>query len=707
MLPPRQRRAAAKPLRACSLCILGFITAIIAACGGSGGNGSGGGGGGGGASSSTPNNVSMSVSTTSVSESVSVGQSAPSTTVVASFAGLTSGEEVYLFARPSSRSVATLSASGNQGYADLTIQFAAASLLGAGVYSETIELEGCYDQACTRQVTYSPQTVSVQYTVVGGAIQLDSLTPSSAGAGGAAFVLTANGAAFTPTTVLAWNGVAQPTQYVSATQVRTEVSEAQIASTGTAVVTAMDPSTGQSTALTFTVSTPQLGLSRILPSSVTVGSIGFTLTAFGDDFTASSQILFNGVALPTTYVAGNTLRASIPAADVATVGSAAITVQDPTSGFGATEAQTLTVFQPSVDAVTYQITPEHSGGVNFSSVSLPASSLWSADLGGNPSYALIADGNVYVTASLPNQNAELVALDQSSGAIAWGPVALDGNASAAYDNGKLFVLVSPLIGASTMVAYDAQTGSELWSATLTGQYSFTGAVTARNGLVYFEGAGNAGTLYALNETDGTASWTAALPDGSYSTTAVTPDGVYATSDCQTYNFAPSTGGLLWKASSNCLGSGGGPVSANQLIYSPVSSTNFDGSIYSAATGAAEGTLTADTSPAFLATEGFFLQGGTLRGVDQTDGSTLWSFAGDGQLVGAPIAVSSYVFIGSNSGNLYGLDASTGQQVWEMTLPAPVAATGYSTQYTGLSAGDGLLVVPTGTRITAYLLSAHP
>ena len=88
---------------------------------------------------------------------------------------------------------------------------------------------------------------------------------------------------------------------------------------------------------------------------------------------------------------------------------------------------------------------------------------------------------------------------------------------------------------------------------------------------------------------------------------------------------------------------------------------------------------------------------------------LWSFAGDGQLSSAPIAVNNYVFIGSAGGNLYALDAATGAQVWTQTLGGAVSAgsNSYNSVYTGLSAGDGLLIVPNGTKVTAYTLSSSP
>ena len=84
-----------------------------------------------------------------------------------------------------------------------------------------------------------------------------------------------------------------------------------------------------------------------------------------------------------------------------------------------------------------------------------------------------------------------------------------------------------------------------------------------------------------------------------------------------------------------------------------------------------------------------------------------SFAGDGTLTGAPIVVNQYVFIGSTSGNLYALDTATGSQVWTQALGAQVDAGVTGIPYSGLAAGDGLLVVPSGTKVIAYTLSTNP
>jgi hypothetical protein len=50
--------------------------------------------------------------------------------------------------------------------------------------------------------------------------------------------------------------------------------------------------------------------------------------------------------------------------------------------------------------------------------------------------------------------------------------------------------------------------------------------------------------------------------------------------------------------------------------------------------------------------------------------------------------------------------AVGQQAWQVTLPAPVASQ-FVLPLSGLAAGDGLLVVPAGTKVTTYLLSTNP
>ena len=123
-------------------------------------------------------------------------------------------------------------------------------------------------------------------------------------------------------------------------------------------------------------------------------------------------------------------------------------------------------------------------------------------------------------------------------------------------------------------------------------------------------------------------------------------------------------------------------------------------------------FTAGPAPAFVGTTGLVLSGGTLTAQDWTSASnpsTLWSFAGDGSLDSAPVVVNNDVYVGSSSGTLYALDLVSGQQVWSAGvgtgIPAPDEQN-VSQPLTGLGAGEGHLLVPAGSTLTAFI-SAPP
>jgi len=71
--------------------------------------------------------------------------------------------------------------------------------------------------------------------------QITSLNPASATAGGAAFTLTVNGTGFESASVVDWNGSARPTAFQSATQLTASISSADIAASGSASVSVVNP----------------------------------------------------------------------------------------------------------------------------------------------------------------------------------------------------------------------------------------------------------------------------------------------------------------------------------------------------------------------------------------------------------------------------------------------------------------------------------
>jgi len=91
-------------------------------------------------------------------------------------------------------------------------------------------------------------------------------------------------------------------------------------------------------------------LSTISPTAVTAGSPDTTITLTGSNFLSTSTVDFNGTPIATTFVSAMQLSAVIPAADLATAGSAAITVVNPSPGGGTSGSASLTISPPSPPA---------------------------------------------------------------------------------------------------------------------------------------------------------------------------------------------------------------------------------------------------------------------------------------------------------------------------------------------------------------------
>jgi outer membrane protein assembly factor BamB len=540
---------------------------------------------------------------------------------------------------------------------------------------------------------------------------LSALSPTSATAGGGPFTLTATGTNFNAQSVVQWGGSARATTFVSATQITAAIPAADVAAASNAAVTVANGA-AVSSPITFSVqASVPLVLSDLTPAYVIPGSAAYTMTATGSGFTTSSVLQWNGAALTTTLVSATEIQAQVPAADVASPGTALVNIKDPSGAGSVSGTISVPVAKPMLDAVSFQITPAHAGSVTFKSASFPAASTWSVDVGGQPSYALIAAGKVFVTVSISGAS-ELIALDQATGATVWGPILISaGSVNAAYENGAIFVVGGPFGSAALMYAFDAATGKQKWSALLVGQYAFSSGPSALNGLVYTGGAGSGGTLYALDEATGAIVWTQGVANGDASTPAVTNDGVYVSYPCQSYDFDPLAGTALWSNNTGCDGGGGGtPVVANGVLYSPNGFGTYSGMTFDAKSGGVVGSYVADMLPAVGFQNGYFLQGGTLRGVALSTDAVLWSFAGDGLLNTSPVLVNQFVIVGSSSGNVYGLGAASGSVLWQVNMGAALphgAGWDAGMPLSGLAAGDGLLVIPAGTKVTAYTLSTDP
>src|SRR5205823_5626043 len=178
-----------------------------------------------------------------------------------------------------------------------------------------------------------------------------SLTPATATAGGPGFTLTVNGSGFVAGAVVQWSGANRPTTYVSATQLTATIPATDIATAGRATGTDSNPAPGGGTsnAQKFTsrgASHPVPTTTGLTPASAVAGGTQFTLTVTGTNFVASSVVRWNGAARTTTFVSATQLTATIPATDIATAGTAPVTVFNAAPGGGTSNPQTFTTTNP-------------------------------------------------------------------------------------------------------------------------------------------------------------------------------------------------------------------------------------------------------------------------------------------------------------------------------------------------------------------------
>jgi FG-GAP-like repeat/IPT/TIG domain/FG-GAP repeat len=85
----------------------------------------------------------------------------------------------------------------------------------------------------------------------------------------------------------------------------------------------------------------------VAPSAKPPGGPGFTLTVNGAGFVSGSTIKWNGSARSTTFVSNTQLTAAIPPADIATAGTALVTVTNPAPGGGVSNVVPFLVTTPT------------------------------------------------------------------------------------------------------------------------------------------------------------------------------------------------------------------------------------------------------------------------------------------------------------------------------------------------------------------------
>jgi hypothetical protein len=250
----------------------------------------------------------------------------------------------------------------------LTTTFVSSTQLTATIPASNIATAGTANVTVVNPGNLTSNTVT--FTITNPEPTIDTLSPATAVAGGGGFTLTITGTNFVTGAVVRWNGSDRTTGFVSSTVLTATIPASDVATAGTANVTVFNPAPGGGTSntATFTIqaSNPVPTITAINPSSAVAGSGGFTLTITGTNFVNGSVVRWNGSPRTTTFVSSTRLEAAIPASDVATAGTANVTVFNPAPGGGTSNTATFTIQAsnpvPTITAINPSSAVAGSGG---------------------------------------------------------------------------------------------------------------------------------------------------------------------------------------------------------------------------------------------------------------------------------------------------------------------------------------------------------
>jgi outer membrane protein assembly factor BamB len=373
----------------------------------------------------------------------------------------------------------------------------------------------------------------------------------------------------------------------------------------------------------------------------------------------------------------------------------------PTGG-GAREAGVgdASDLQNPSDYATYLANAAHTNAANDGSLVPPLRRIWAMPLGQLVSYPLIVDNLVYVTtAATQTQHARALALQRETGETTWRfDLGAAQTGYLTYEAGRVFEVDTEVsTGGAMLRALDAQGGTADWQVPVIGNQPIsTAPPLAYGGVLYVLGAGTGGTLYAVDEGTGTLGWQALLSNGPSGPPAISGDGIFVfgeSGDTSAFGFGGNT---LWQNRDESGTGVAAPVLVDHTLYEARYPFN---ALVDTRTGASVATtFMTDRPPAFGEGFEFDVIKGVLRATQMASGAAVWTFAPGGGVATSPLIDGNTVFVGSTIGTIFALDAMTGVVEWSESTGADFL----TQQGFGMAAAHGVLVVPAGNELLAYV-----
>ncbi len=232
--------------------------------------------------------------------------------------------------------------------ANRTTTFVSSTRLQASIPATDLAAAGTASVTVFNSTPGGGTSSALTFTINNPAPTISALGPSTAVAGDPALTLIVTGTSFVSGSIVRWNGANRTTTFVSSTRLTASILATDVLTAGTYSVTVFSPAPGggTSSALTFTINNPAPTISAIGPSTSIAGSAAITLIVTGTNFVSGSIVRWNGANRTTTFVSSIRLTASVPATDLATAGTASVTVFNPTPGGGTSGTLTFTINNP-------------------------------------------------------------------------------------------------------------------------------------------------------------------------------------------------------------------------------------------------------------------------------------------------------------------------------------------------------------------------
>jgi peptidoglycan/xylan/chitin deacetylase (PgdA/CDA1 family) len=218
-----------------------------------------------------------------------------------------------------------------------------------------------------------PDGGQIALTSAGG-LQISSLNPSTVTAGSASFALRVVGSGFVNGAVVRWSSSNRPTTFLSATELRADISAADVSIQGAASVTVKNPDGSISGAVSFTINGVQVSSVTVNPASVTggTGSIGtVTLSAAAPPGGATVQLSSSSAAaaVPSeAVIAAGSTSTTFNIQTAAVSASTSITIA--ASYGGVSKTANLTVVPPALSSVSLNPTAVVGGATSEGTVTL-------------------------------------------------------------------------------------------------------------------------------------------------------------------------------------------------------------------------------------------------------------------------------------------------------------------------------------------------